>query len=75
MRIGILGSGLMGGKLGILFARAGHDVVLSYAKSAKKLEQLAREAGGKRGPAPPAKRRRMQTPCCLPSIGCASPMS
>jgi predicted dinucleotide-binding enzyme len=47
MRIGILGSGLMGGKLGILFARAGHDVVFSYATSRKKLEQLAREAGGK----------------------------
>lgn len=26
MRIGILGSGLMGGKLGTIFARAGHDV-------------------------------------------------
>jgi len=25
MRVGILGSGLMGGKLGTLFARAGHD--------------------------------------------------
>jgi len=47
MRIGILGSGLMGGKLGILFARAGHDVVFSYATSTKKLEQLAREVGGK----------------------------
>jgi predicted dinucleotide-binding enzyme len=31
MRIGILGSGLMGGKLGTIFARAGHDVVFSYA--------------------------------------------
>jgi 3-hydroxyacyl-CoA dehydrogenase len=29
MRIGILGSGLMGGKLGTLFARAGHEVVFS----------------------------------------------
>jgi 3-hydroxyisobutyrate dehydrogenase-like beta-hydroxyacid dehydrogenase len=29
MRIGILGSGLMGGKLGTIFARAGHDVVFS----------------------------------------------
>jgi 8-hydroxy-5-deazaflavin:NADPH oxidoreductase len=29
MRIGILGSGLMGGKLGTILARAGHDVVLS----------------------------------------------
>jgi len=45
MRIGILGSGLMGGKLGTLFARAGHDVVFSYARSARKLVKLAREAG------------------------------
>ena len=45
MRIGILGSGLMGGKLGTLFARAGHDVVFSYARSERKLKRLAREAG------------------------------
>jgi 8-hydroxy-5-deazaflavin:NADPH oxidoreductase len=45
MRVGILGSGLMGGKLGTIFARAGHDVVFSYARSRKKLEQLARDAG------------------------------
>src|SRR5215210_7514834 len=45
MRIGILGSGLMGGKLGTLFARTGHEVVFSYARSRKKLEKLAREAG------------------------------
>jgi 8-hydroxy-5-deazaflavin:NADPH oxidoreductase len=47
MRVGILGSGLMGGKLGTLFARAGHEVVFSYARSRKKLERLARDAGGK----------------------------
>lgn len=46
MRIGILGSGLMGGKLGTLFARAGHEVVFSYSRSQKKLERLAREAQG-----------------------------
>jgi hypothetical protein len=46
MRIGILGSGLMGGKLGTLFARAGHDVVFSYARSERKLKKLAREAHG-----------------------------
>jgi len=46
MRIGILGSGLMGGKLGTLFARAGRDVVFSYARSWEKLDRLAREAGG-----------------------------
>jgi predicted dinucleotide-binding enzyme len=45
MRIGILGSGLMGGKLGTLFARAGHEVVFSYARSEQKLKRLAREAG------------------------------
>jgi predicted dinucleotide-binding enzyme len=45
MRIGILGSGLMGGKLGIIFAKAGHHVVFSYARSQRKLNRLAREAG------------------------------
>ena len=44
MRVGILGSGLIGGKLGTLFARAGHDVVFSYARSEQKLKRLAREA-------------------------------
>ena len=47
MRIGILGSGLMGSKLGTILARPGHDVVFSYARSQKKLERLAREAGGR----------------------------
>ena len=45
MRVGILGSGLMGAKLGTIFARAGHDVVFSYSKSREKLEQLAGDAG------------------------------
>ena len=43
MRIGILGSGLMGGKLGTLFARAGHEVIFSYARSDRKLKRLAAE--------------------------------
>lgn len=46
MRIGILGSGLMGAKLGTIWARAGHDVVFSYARSEQKLKRLAREARG-----------------------------
>ena len=46
MRIGVLGSGLMGGRLGTIFARAGHEVVFSYARTPGKLEQLAHEAGG-----------------------------
>src|SRR3954470_20372725 len=45
MRVGILGSGLMGGKLGTLFARAGHEVVFSYARTQGKLETLALGAG------------------------------
>jgi 8-hydroxy-5-deazaflavin:NADPH oxidoreductase len=45
MRIGILGSGLMGGKLGTIFARAGHRVVFSYSQSDNKLKRLAKEAG------------------------------
>ena len=47
MRIGILGSGLMGGKLGTLFTRAGHEVIFSYAHSQAKLSRLARNARGK----------------------------
>ena len=47
MRIGILGSGLMGAKLGTIWARAGHEVVFSYARSEQKLKKLARDAKGK----------------------------
>jgi 8-hydroxy-5-deazaflavin:NADPH oxidoreductase len=46
MRVGILGSGLMGSKLGTIFSRAGHEVVFSYSRSRKKLERLARDAQG-----------------------------
>jgi 8-hydroxy-5-deazaflavin:NADPH oxidoreductase len=46
MRIGILGSGLMGAKLRTIFARAGHDVVFSYSHSERKLKRLARDAQG-----------------------------
>lgn len=45
MKIGILGSGLMGAKLGTLLAHAGHEVTFSYARGREKLEGLAREAG------------------------------
>jgi 8-hydroxy-5-deazaflavin:NADPH oxidoreductase len=45
MRVGILGSGLMGANLGTIFARAGHEVVFSYARSDDKLKKLARYAG------------------------------
>jgi predicted dinucleotide-binding enzyme len=54
MRIGILGSGLIGGKLGTVFARAGHDVVFSYSRSERKLKRLAREAGARARAGTPA---------------------
>ena len=60
MRIGVLGSGLMGGKLGTLFARAGHEVVFSYARSDQKLKRLAREATLRHPVAPHSKLYVMQ---------------
>lgn len=58
MRIGILGSGLMGGKLGMLFARAGHEVIFSYARSEQKLGRLAHEAGARARAGTPAEAAR-----------------
>src|SRR5256885_518414 len=46
MRIGILGSGLMGGKLGTIFARAGPEVLFSVFEAAGRGEGDAR--GGTR---------------------------
>jgi predicted dinucleotide-binding enzyme len=45
MRVGILGAGLMGSKLGTIMARAGHEVVFSYSRDRKKLDRLAKDAG------------------------------
>src|SRR5712691_1822029 len=44
----------MGGKLGTIFARAGHEVVFSYSHSKAKLEKLARDAGGQARAGTPA---------------------
>jgi len=49
MRVGILGSGLMGAKLGTIFASAGHEVTFSYSRSEAKLKKLARDAKAKWG--------------------------
>ena len=69
MRIGILGSGLMGGKLGTIFARAGHEVVFSYARSERKLKRLARDAGERASAGPPARPPRTRMRCSWLSIG------
>jgi predicted dinucleotide-binding enzyme len=45
MNGGMLGSGSMGAKLGTIFARAGHEVVFSYAGSQRKLQRLGHDAG------------------------------
>jgi len=68
MRIGILGSGLMGGKLGTIWARAGHEVVFSYSRSEQKLKKLGRTALRERP-------RRTRTPYCSRCIGPASTTS
>src|SRR6516164_1163565 len=48
----------MGGKLGTLFARAGHEVVFSYARSEQKLARLARAARGRARAGTPAEAAR-----------------
>lgn len=47
MKIGILGSGLMGGKLGTIFSRAEHEVIFTYSHKQEKLKKLAQDAHGK----------------------------
>ncbi|MDS9467480.1 NAD(P)-binding domain-containing protein [Paracoccus sp. MBLB3053] len=49
MKIGIVGSGLMGAKLGRLWAACGHDVTFSYSRNKAKLERLADESGARHG--------------------------
>jgi 8-hydroxy-5-deazaflavin:NADPH oxidoreductase len=45
MNIGIIGSGKMGGGLGKIWAKAGHQVIFSYSRDENKLRQLAASAG------------------------------
>jgi predicted dinucleotide-binding enzyme len=45
MRVGVIGSGRIGGNAGRLAARAGHEVLFSFSRSRESLEQAAREAG------------------------------
>ena len=49
MRIGIVGTGRIGANAARLFAKAGHDVVLSFSRDQDKLEALAAELGGRAG--------------------------
>lgn len=45
MRIGIIGSGRIGGNAGKLFASAGHEVLFSFSRDPEKLRKLAESAG------------------------------
>lgn len=49
MKIGILGSGLMGGTLGRLWAASGHDVTFAYSRDDSRRARMAAAAGGSSG--------------------------
>jgi hypothetical protein len=49
MRIGIVGAGNIGGVLAPLWARAGHEVLLTFARDEARLERLAARIGGRTG--------------------------
>jgi len=69
MRVGILGSGLISGKLGTIFARAGHDVVFSYARRHEKLKELARDTRETHERAHFVRLPRRRALSCWPCIG------
>jgi len=48
-RIGIIGSGHIGGNLAGFLARAGHDIVISFSTDRGKLDTLAAESGARAG--------------------------
>jgi predicted dinucleotide-binding enzyme len=49
VRIGIIGAGRIGGNVGRLYARAGHEVLFSFSRDRSKLEALAAEVGARAG--------------------------
>jgi predicted dinucleotide-binding enzyme len=49
MRIGIIGAGRIGGNAARLFAKAGHDVLVSFSRDQGRLDRLAAEIGGRAG--------------------------
>ena len=49
MRIGVIGAGRIGGNAARLFAKAGHEVLVSFSRDPQKLAALAAEIGGRAG--------------------------
>ena len=73
--IGILGSGLMGAKLGTLFARAGHAVVFSYTAATRNSSDSRARPGETHGPARLVTLRATPMRCCWPCTGPGSTTS
>jgi Rossmann-like domain len=69
MRVGILGSGLMGAKLGTLFARAGHEVYSATRAASKSSGSSPGTPRVKRGPTHRKRLCRKRTRCCSPRTG------
>jgi predicted dinucleotide-binding enzyme len=53
-RIGVIGSGNIGGGIARQFAPAGHELKLSFSRDVKALERLADELGGAASAGTPA---------------------
>jgi 8-hydroxy-5-deazaflavin:NADPH oxidoreductase len=51
MKIGVIGAGRIGGNCARQAVKAGHEVLLSFARDASKLDALASELGGSTGSA------------------------
>jgi predicted dinucleotide-binding enzyme len=49
MRIGVIGTGRIGGNCARFFAAAGHDVLVSFSRDEEKLRAFAAEIGGTTG--------------------------
>src|SRR3954447_21817859 len=49
VRIGVIGAGRIGGNAARLFAKAGHEVLVSFSRDQAKLEALAAEIAGRAG--------------------------
>jgi 8-hydroxy-5-deazaflavin:NADPH oxidoreductase len=54
MRIGIIGAGRIGGNAARLFAKAGHEVKLSFSRDPARLEELAGDIGDRASTGTPA---------------------
>lgn len=51
MKIGVIGSGNMGGSLGKLWSTTGHEVMFSFTQDPEALDEAAASAGGRAGTA------------------------